>query len=189
MKIILASKSPRRQQMLADLGLDCEIRTKEVEEVYPSHLQLEEIPVYLAELKAKAFQEDLQDDELVITADTIVCVDNQVLGKPKDRADAVKMLQLLSGRSHQVISGVCLMSNHKQKSFATTTKVYFKNLTSDEIDYYIDNYKPFDKAGAYGIQEWIGYIGIERIEGSYYNVVGLPIQRLYEEIKNFLIRE
>ncbi len=171
--------------MLTDLGLDYEIRTKEVEEVYPSHLKMEEIAVYLAELKAKAFKEDLKDDELVITADTIVCVDDTVLGKPKDRADAVKMLQLLSGRAHQVISGVGLTSRKKQKSFATVTNVFFKELATSEIDYYIDNYQPFDKAGAYGIQEWIGYIGIERIEGSYYNVVGLPIQHLYEEIKNF----
>lgn len=183
MKIILASQSPRRQQMLADLGLDFEIKTKEVEEVYPEHLEMETIPVFLAELKAKAFEVDLQDNELVITADTIVCVDDMVLGKPKDRADAVRMLQLLSGRSHRVISGVCLMQKNQKKSFATTTKVFFKKLTMSEIDFYIDNYKPFDKAGAYGIQEWIGYVGIERIDGSYYNVVGLPIQRLYEEIK------
>ncbi len=186
MKIILASKSPRRQQMLADIGLDCEIRTKEIEEVYPSHLDMEAIPAYLAELKAKAFQEELNNDELVITADTIVCVDDTVLGKPKDKADAVKMLQLLSGRSHFVISGVCLMSKQQKKTFTTTTKVYFKQLTSEEINYYIDNYQPFDKAGAYGIQEWIGYIGIERIDGSYYNVVGLPVQRLYEEIKKII---
>ncbi len=185
MKIILASKSPRRQQMLTDLGLNYEIRTKEVEEVYPADLKVEDIAVYLAELKAKAFREELKNNELVITADTVVCVDDTVLGKPKDKADAVKMLQLLSGRSHRVISGVCLMNNKHQKSFTSTTKVFFKALTTEEINYYIDNYQPFDKAGAYGIQEWIGYIGIERIEGSYYNVVGLPIQRLYEEIKNF----
>jgi septum formation protein len=183
--LILASQSPRRHQMLKELGLEFEIRTKEVDEVYPEELTPEQIPVYLAELKASAFESDFTNNELVITADTIVCVDNWILGKPKDREDAFKMLSALSGRSHQVISGVCLKSKDKKVSFATTTSVHFKELSKQEIDYYIDNYKPFDKAGAYGIQEWIGFIGIDGIEGSYFNVVGLPIQRLYEELSKF----
>jgi len=183
--IILASQSPRRHQMLKELGLDFKIQTKDVEEVYPDHLKGEEIPVYLAKLKAEAFVLDLNEKELVITADTIVCVDDMVLGKPKDREDAVNMLKTLSGRSHQVISGVCLKSKEKEASFSTTTHVHFKELSLEEIDYYIDNYKPFDKAGAYGIQEWIGFVGIDGIEGSYFNVVGLPIQRLYQELSKF----
>jgi septum formation protein len=183
--ILLASKSPRRQEMLKDLGLDFEIRTKEVEEIYPEGMKAEEIPVYLSELKAAAFLADIKNNELVITADTIVCVDDSILGKPVDRDDAVNMLQRLSGRSHRVISGVCLTSSSKKVSFSTTTKVHFKNLSEEEINYYIDNYQPFDKAGAYGIQEWIGFIGIDGIEGSYFNVVGLPIQRLYQELSTF----
>ncbi|MFA9370355.1 MAG: Maf-like protein [Labilibaculum antarcticum] len=184
-QLILASQSPRRHEMLKELGLIFEIRTKEVEEIYPEGLEPEQIPVYLSELKAKAFEEDIKSNELVITADTIVCVDDWILGKPKDREDAVKMLNALSNRSHQVISGVCLMSKEKKVSFSTTTNVHFKALSDEEIDYYIDNYKPFDKAGAYGIQEWIGFIGIDGIEGSYFNVVGLPIQRLYQELSKF----
>lgn len=184
-QIILASQSPRRHEMLKELGLIFEIRTKEVEEVYPDGLEPEQIPVYLSELKAKALEVDLASNELVITADTIVCVDDCILGKPKDRGDAVKMLNALSNRSHQVISGVCLMSKEKKVSFSTVTNVHFKALSDEEIDYYIDNYKPFDKAGAYGIQEWIGFIGIDGIEGSYFNVVGLPIQRLYQELSTF----
>ncbi len=184
-QLILASQSPRRHQMLKELGLIFEIRTKEVDEIYPEGLLPDQIPVYLAELKAKAFAQDINSNELVITADTIVCVDDWILGKPKDRDDAVKMLNALSDRSHQVISGVCLMSKDKKISFSTTTNVHFKALSDEEIDYYIDNYKPFDKAGAYGIQEWIGFIGIDGIEGSYFNVVGLPVQRLYQELLNF----
>ncbi|MPQ47365.1 septum formation protein Maf [Marinifilum sp. N1E240] len=184
-QLILASQSPRRHQMLKELGLSFELKTKDVEEVYPDGLTPEEIPVYLAELKGKAFKEDVVSNELVITADTIVCIDDWILGKPKDRNDAVKMLRALSGRAHQVISGVCLMSKEKKVSFATTTNVHFKILSEEEINYYIDNYKPFDKAGAYGIQEWIGFIGIDGIEGSYFNVVGLPIQRLYQELSEF----
>ncbi|MDM8159424.1 Maf-like protein [Labilibaculum sp. K2S] len=184
-QLILASQSPRRHQMLKELGLIFEIRTKEVEEIYPEGLTPDQIPVYLAELKAKAFEQDLNSNELVITADTIVCVDHWILGKPKDREDAVKMLNALSDRSHQVISGVCLMSKDKKISFSTTANVHFKALSEEEIEYYIDNYKPFDKAGAYGIQEWIGFIGIDGIEGSYFNVVGLPIQRLYQELSTF----
>ena len=184
-QLILASQSPRRQEMLKELGVNFEIRIKEVEEVYPDGLSAIEIPVYLAELKASAFQNDIKEKDLVITADTIVCIDDWILGKPKDRADAVKMLKALSGRSHKVVSGVCLTGSKKKVSFSTTTDVHFKVLTDDEINYYIDNYKPFDKAGAYGIQEWIGFVGIDGIEGSYFNVVGLPIQRLYQELSTF----
>ncbi len=184
-QLILASQSPRRQEMLKELGVEFEIKLKEVEEVYPEGLSAIEIPVYLAELKASAFLDDIKDKDLVITADTIVCIDDWILGKPKDRADAVKMLKALSGRSHKVVSGVCLTSLKKKLSFSTTTDVHFKVLNDEEINYYIDNYKPFDKAGAYGIQEWIGFIGIDGIEGSYFNVVGLPIQRLYQELSTF----
>lgn len=184
-QLILASQSPRRHQMLKELGLDFKIQTKDVEEVYPDNLKGEEIPIYLAKLKAEAFVLDMNEKELVITADTIVCVDDMVLGKPKDRDDAVKMLKTLSGRSHQVISGVCLKSKDKEVAFSTTTHVHFKELSIEEINYYIDNYKPFDKAGAYGIQEWIGFVGIDGIEGSYFNVVGLPIQRMYQELSKF----
>lgn len=183
--IILASQSPRRHQMLKELGLDFKIQTKDIEEVYPDHLKGEQIPIYLAKLKAEAFELNLNEKELVITADTIVCVDDMVLGKPKDRDDAVNMLKTISGRSHQVISGVCLKSKEKEATFSTTTHVHFKELSLEEINYYIDNYKPFDKAGAYGIQEWIGFVGIDGIEGSYFNVVGLPIQRLYQELSTF----
>lgn len=183
--IILASQSPRRQQMLKELGLDFEIKTKDIDEVYPPETPIEDIATYLSELKSEAFEAEMQAKDLIITADTIVCVDDKVLGKPKDYQQAFDMISSLSGRSHRVISGVCIRTKDKKISFSSTTKVYFKKLTSSEINYYIENYKPYDKAGAYGIQEWIGFIGIEKIEGSYFNVVGLPIQRLYEELSNF----
>ena len=182
---ILASKSPRRNLLLKSLGVEFEVRIKEVEENYPLNLNKEEIPVYLAEIKSKPFIADLQKNDLLITADTIVWINGKVLGKPKDKTEATKMLQLLSGNEHQVISGVCLTSNHKKKSFYSISNVQFKNLTKSEIDYYISEFKPFDKAGGYGIQEWIGTIGITQIEGSYNNVMGLPIQKLYEEIQKF----
>ena len=183
--LILASQSPRRHKMLKDLGLPFEIKLKEVEEIYPEELESEQIPVYLAELKASAMLPELNNNDLVIAADTIVCVGNKVLGKPVGREGAVEMLKTLSNCSHQVISGVCLMSKTKTVTFATTTKVHFKQLYDSEIVYYVDNYKPFDKAGASGIQEWIGFIGIDRIEGSYFNVMGLPIQQLYQELSDF----
>lgn len=184
-KIILASQSPRRHQMMSDLGLSFEIQTRDVEEIYPHDMKVCDIPVYLAQLKADAFFQELENDQLVITADTIVSLDGKVLGKPKDRQQAFEMLETLSGNSHQVISGVCITCREKQISFSSTTNVHFKTLSSEEINYYIDNYKPYDKAGAYGIQEWIGFVGIDSIEGSYFNVVGLPVQRLYEELKKF----
>jgi len=184
-KIILASKSPRRQQMIKEMGFDYEIRTMDVEETYPSTLVREQIPIYLAKLKANSFEGKLAPDEILITADTIVWLNNEVLQKPVDFEDAVRILTALSGNMHEVFTGVCLKSDKKQKTFHAESKVYFKNLTREEIEYYVLNYKPFDKAGAYGIQEWIGYIGIKHIEGSFYNVMGLPTGRLYEELMEF----
>jgi septum formation protein len=185
-KIILASGSPRRQFLLKDLGLNFEVKTKEIEEVYPESLKGKDVALYLAELKANAFAEsEIPDETILITADTIVCLDDVILGKPVDYKDAKRMLEQLSGKKHDVISGVCLRSTEKTKCFYAITEVYFKNLNEKEIHHYIEQYKPYDKAGAYGIQEWIGYVGIEKIEGSFYNVMGLPIQRLYEELLRF----
>lgn len=183
--IILASKSPRRQQLLKSLGVKFSVQTIEVDEVYSENLTKREVPVYLAELKSKPFLDKLTDNDLVITADTVVCLDNQILGKPNNSEDAIEMLQNLSNREHQVITGVCLCSKQKSHSFFSLTNVLFKQLTLDEINYYVSEFKPYDKAGAYGIQEWIGIIGVTHIEGSFYNVMGLPIQKLYEEIQKF----
>jgi septum formation protein len=182
---ILASKSPRRQELLRLLGMEFTIKVKEVEEIFPEGLSKYEIPEFLARLKSRLFLPELQKNDLLITADTIVFLDGEVLGKAANNAEATEMLQKLSGKEHQVISGVCLTSASKQTSFHAETNVQFKNLTEEEIQFYIKTYKPFDKAGAYGIQEWIGLIGINHIEGSFYNVMGLPIQQLYEEILNF----
>ncbi|MFC2107787.1 Maf family nucleotide pyrophosphatase [Bacteroidota bacterium] len=185
-KIILGSKSPRRQSLLKQLGLEFEVKSKSLEEVYPENIEKEEIAIHLAELKAKAFDKELIDkNTILITADTIVWMDGKVLGKPTDRIDAIKTLKKLSGRAHEVITGVCLISSKKKKTFYVNTKVFFSDLSEEEICYYIDTYKPYDKAGAYGIQEWIGYIGIDRIEGSFYNVVGLPVKALYDELMVF----
>ncbi|GET29712.1 Maf-like protein [Prolixibacter sp. SD074] len=184
-RIVLASKSPRRQKLLADLGIDFVTEIHEVGEVFPEGLPMEEIPQYLARLKAEPFVGNMSDHDLVITSDTIVYVEGEVLGKPADYDEAVEMMYKLSGRRHEVVTGVCLTSKSKQVSFASVTDVFFKSLSRDEIDYYITHYKPYDKAGAYGIQEWIGYIGIERIEGSYFNVMGLPVQHLYEELRKW----
>nr|WP_321452478.1 Maf family nucleotide pyrophosphatase [uncultured Carboxylicivirga sp.] len=185
--LVLASQSPRRQELIKHLDIPFQVVLKEeVEEVYPNDMIPEDVPVFLAELKAKPYADDLEQHSwIVLTADTIVLCNGEILGKPKDRGDAVRMLQMLSGMSHEVVTGVCLSSKHKKHSFKVSTKVYFKSLSSEEIDYYIDNYKPFDKAGAYGIQEWIGMIGIEKIEGSYFNVVGLPVQSVYNELLKF----
>ena len=184
-KIILASGSPRRHQLMRDAGFDFEVRLKSTEEIYPDTLPAERIPEFLSCLKAAAFKDELKENELLITADTIVCLGAKVLGKPQDRDGAIEMLRQLSGRKHKVVTGVCLTTSGKQQTFSAFTDVYFKELTEEEIVYYIDHYKPFDKAGAYGIQEWIGYIGIERIDGSFYNVMGLPVQKLYETLKSF----
>jgi len=183
--IILASKSPRRQDLLKGLGFEFEIRTKEVEEHYPSHLKREDVALFLSELKADAFKNELSNNEILITSDTIVCIDDEILGKPEGEKGAIKMLQQLSGKKHEVITAVTLCSAQKKKSFFVTTAVYFKVLTNREIEYYVANFQPYDKAGSYGIQEWIGYIGIEKIEGSYFNVMGLPTHQLYEQLLNF----
>lgn len=182
---ILASKSPRRQYLLKELGLQFDIHTKEVDESFPLHLKAHEIPLYLSKKKADAFEAELADETIVITSDTIVWIEGEVLNKPVDKADAIRMLQLLSGKMHEVFTGVCLKSKHKTQSFYSCTKVYFKSLSMQEIDYYITNYSPYDKAGAYGAQEWIGYIAVEKIEGSYFNVMGLPVRELYEQLLNF----
>lgn len=184
-KLILASGSPRRHQLMKDAGFSFDVRLKPTEEVWQPGLAVEKVPEYLAALKADAFKDELQSDELLITADTVVCLEDKILGKPKNREEAIHMLQELSGRRHTVITGVCLTTKNCRKSFSSLTDVYFKELSEEEIVYYIDNFKPFDKAGAYGIQEWIGYIGIRRIEGSFYNVMGLPVQQLYEQLSNF----
>lgn len=184
-KFILASKSPRRQYLLKELGLHFEIYTKDVDESFPEHLKAQQIPLYLAEKKAAAFESELTADTIVITSDTVVWVNDQVLNKPVDRTDAIRMLQLLSGKMHEVYTGVCLKSKNKMHSFYVRTNVYFKTLTLQEIEYYVDNYSPYDKAGAYGAQEWIGYIAVEKIEGSYFNVMGLPLKELYEALLTF----
>jgi septum formation protein len=184
-KFILASKSPRRQFLLKDLGLDFEAHTKEVDESFPEDLKAQEIPVYLCKKKADAFDGALNENTIVITADTIVWIDGQVLNKPENFEDAVRMLKLLSGKMHEVYTGVCIKSKNKSKAFYSLTKVYFKTLSDSEIEYYINNFHPYDKAGSYGAQEWIGYIAVERIEGSYFNVMGLPLKELYEELLAF----
>lgn len=184
--IILASQSPRRQQLLGDLGLNFRTCTKDgIDEIYPESVKGADIAVFLSELKAKAFVDELRPNSILITADTIVLLDEQVLGKPESRDQAIEMISKLSGKKHQVVTGVSLSSMKKQVSFASYTDVFFRPLTEDEIIYYVDTYKPFDKAGAYGIQEWIGYIGVERIEGSYFNVMGLPVQQLYDRLVQF----
>jgi septum formation protein len=184
-KIILASGSPRRQQFLKELDIDFEIRLKEIEEIYPDHLQAEEITDFLAKLKASAFEKDLQDNEVLITSDTIVWLRNQALGKPNDTNHAVKMLSEMSGKTHKVITSVCIKTKQKELVFHDETLVTFASLTFEEIEYYLKNYQPYDKAGSYGIQEWIGLVAIEKIEGSYANVVGLPTHKLYKELMNF----
>lgn len=183
--LILASGSPRRQQFFKELGIDFEIRLKEIEEVYPNALQAEAITNYLAELKANAFADELQKNDILITSDTIVWHKNQCLGKPKDEEDAFKMLQSLSNATHEVITSVCFKTTEKTETFFAVTKVTFQLLSDEEIRYYLENYKPFDKAGSYAIQEWIGLIGISKIEGSYTNVVGMPMHLVYEKLKTF----
>jgi septum formation protein len=179
--IILASKSPRRQQFFKDLDIDFTIQLKEVEEIYPPELKGIEITDFLADLKSLAFK-GLSEKDLLITSDTIVWLDQVALGKPKDAEDAFNMLRSLSGKKHQVITSISIKSKSFQKIINDVTTVSFKELSDDEINYYIKNYKPFDKAGAYGIQEWIGFIAIDNLEGSYFNVVGLPVHKLYKEL-------
>lgn len=183
--IILGSKSPRRQYLLRELGIQFVIETKDVDESFPEHLQGEEIPLYLCHKKADAFDGKLKEDTILITADTIVWINGHVLNKPADAEEARTMLRELSGNRHEVYTGVCLKSIKKVVTFSVKTAVYFKELSEGEIEFYVSTYKPFDKAGAYGAQEWIGYIAMERIEGSYFNVMGLPVKELYDELCNF----
>ena len=184
--ILLASNSPRRKELLAGLGISFEVRVKEVPEDFPDHLRREQVAEFLAAHKADAYTDDLQD-EVLITADTIVCLGDRILNKPADAAEAYEMLRSLSGTHHEVITGVCIRTKDAKTIFHDVTKVYFKQLSDEEIRYYIEHYRPFDKAGAYGIQEWIGKIGIEKIEGSYFNVVGLPVQKLYTYLKELQV--
>ena len=184
---ILGSNSPRRRELLAGLDLSFDVHViPGLEENYPDSLQPQEIPVFLSKQKAEAYLSTLEDQVLLITADTIVWNETEVIGKPKDREDAIRMLRSLSGHEHQVVTGVCLTTTKKQETFSVVSSVRFASLTDEEIIYYVDKYKPFDKAGAYGIQEWIGYVGVESISGSFYNVMGLPVQRLYQELKRFV---
>jgi septum formation protein len=180
--IILASKSPRRQQLLKDLDIPFSIQLEEVEEIYPKHLQGYEITDFLANLKSLPFQEKITEKDIVITSDTIVWVDGEALGKPKNQEEAQQMLQKLSNKKHQVITSVCLTGKNIKKIIHDTVEVYFKKLTLKEIEYYINTYKPYDKAGGYGIQEWIGKIGITKIKGNYFTVMGLPVHKLYKEL-------
>ncbi|MCF6366813.1 MAG: Maf family nucleotide pyrophosphatase [Bacteroidales bacterium] len=185
-KLLLASKSPRRKQLLQDAGFVFEVvNSKETKENIPEDILNEDAAVYLAELKANAYKDELKDKHILIASDTIVCLENKILGKPKDYKEAFEMIKSLSGKKHKVITGVSIISINKEVSFSSITYVYFKNISDEEIKFYIENFKPYDKAGAYGIQEWIGLTCIEKIEGSYFNVMGLPVQKLYESLKSF----
>lgn len=183
--LILASKSPRRQQLLKGLDLEFQVRTRDIDESYPGHLQREEVVLYLAQHKGNAFKDELQPNDLVITADTIVWLNDRVIEKPTDKDDAIRMLHCLSGQMHEVYTGVALTTGERTECFFARTEVYFKALTNEEIEYYVNHYEPYDKAGSYGIQEWIGYIGIEKINGCYFNVMGLPVKPLYEALQQF----
>ena len=183
--IILASGSPRRQQFFKDMHLDFEVRLKDVEEIYPNHLKASEITDFLAVLKAAAFEDTLKENDILVTSDTIVWHDGKALGKPKDYDDAFQILRALSNSTHEVFTSVCIKTNAKTEILNDVTKVTFSELSDEAIAYYLENFKPYDKAGAYGIQEWIGIIGISKIEGSYSNVVGLPVQKVYEYFSNF----
>ncbi|MCC8134083.1 MAG: Maf-like protein [Tannerellaceae bacterium] len=185
-RIILGSASPRRKELLAGLGLSFDVKPMpDLDESYPSTLGVNEIPLYIACQKAEAYVKTLADNELLITADTIVWLMGKVLGKPSGREEAIRMLQMLSVKTHEVITGVCMTTKEKRQVFSVSSMVHFHHLSQEDILYYVDTYKPYDKAGAYGIQEWIGYIGVEAIEGSFFNVMGLPVQRLYQELKKF----
>lgn len=190
MQIILASNSPRRRELLAGLDIDFDIHVLQgIDESYPPDLPVDEVAAYISKSKAAAYQAVISPDQLVITADTIVVLGDRVLGKPVDREDAVGMLRALSGQTHKVITGVCLTTLGAQRSFSVTSEVTFKCLTDEEIFYYVDHYQPYDKAGAYGIQEWIGYVGVTGLKGSYFNVMGLPVQRIYQELVAMIGRE
>lgn len=183
--IILASQSPRRKQLLSELGYEFTQKSKDTDESFPSDLPKKEIATYLSRKKAAAFTDEINVNDLLITSDTVVVLENKTLEKPTDETEAFEMIQQLSGKTHHVITGVCLKSIDKETSFSVTTKVVFKTLKEEEIWYYIKKYKPFDKAGAYGIQEWVGQIGVEKIEGSFYNVMGFPAKEVYEAIEKF----
>lgn len=184
--VILASQSPRRKELLKGLGIAfTQYVDESVDESYPATLSKSKIPEYIAEKKSAAYPHELAEDDILITADTIVWASGQVLGKPADREDAIRMLNILSGKSHEVFTAITLRTTGKKQTFVASSTVYFRPLEDEEIEYYVDTYKPYDKAGAYGIQEWIGYVGLERIEGSYFNVMGLPVQRLYVELMKF----
>lgn len=186
-KIILASNSPRRRELLGGLGYTYEVRVLDgIDESYPETLKGCEVAAYISRVKADAYRATMADDEIIITADTIVCLDDKVLGKPTDEAEAMAMLRSLSGRTHQVYTGVTIVAAEKSSTFVSRSDVTFAMLSEEEILHYVVNYRPMDKAGAYGIQEWIGYVGVERIEGSYFNVMGLPVQRLYVELKKYI---
>lgn len=188
MKLLLASNSPRRRELLAGLDIPMEVvRLKEIDETHPSHLQGADIPLHIAKLKMHAYDMDLQPGEVLVTSDTIVWCEGEEMGKPKDAIDAHRMLRKLSGRTHQVYTAVCLRSAKDHVEFVCGTDVTFAPLTDEQIDYYIAQYRPFDKAGAYGIQEWIGYVGVTRLEGSYFNVMGLPVQKVYEHLQHLKI--
>jgi septum formation protein len=187
-RIILASRSPRRQQLLNELGLHFEVVIKDWTESYPPDLTGKEIALHVAKEKAKTFQSEIKDNEIIITADTIVWCNNRVLDKPSGRSEALKILKQISGNTHEVITAVCLLSLSNQASFCSSTKVTFAVLSEEEMNYYVDNFKPFDKAGAYGIQEWIGIAACSSIEGSYFNVMGLPVEQVYHELQKFLLK-
>ena len=183
-RIVLASNSPRRKELLTRLGIPFEVRVmQDIDESYPETIPVSEVALHIAGKKADVYREVMGEDELIITADTVVIVGKEILGKPTDAADAARMLRALSGRTHQVTTGVCMVARDQDRRFSVTTDVTFKQLTPEEISYYIDTFKPYDKAGAYGIQEWIGCIGVTGLNGSYYNVMGLPIQRIYQVLK------
>lgn len=185
-KVLLASNSPRRKELLQGIDIDFEIKVlPDIDESYPATLPVEEVAEFIAEKKASSYTNNLKEDELLITADTVVILDGAIFGKPNNKEEANAMLTALSGKAHRVISGVCLATLEKQVSFSVTSEVLFSELSNEEIEYYINRYSPFDKAGSYGIQEWIGYIGVEHLSGSYFNIMGLPIQRLYRELKSF----
>jgi septum formation protein len=183
-EVILASKSPRRQQLIKEILPEFSIEVREVDEIYPDHLKNEEVAMYLSELKSAAF-EDLSDNQLLITSDTIVCFADEVLGKPKDRQDAINMLTRLSGNTHTVYTGVTIKTSSKTRTFCDATHVTFYPLSQEEIAHYITTCQPFDKAGSYGIQEWMGYVGIQKMDGEFYNVMGLPLHKLYRELQQF----